>query len=158
LPLAILASGESEFVMSTTAIEKHYAASDIVRHVVIGMADGLSAPFVPAAGLAPAVSTTSVIVAAGLWEIAVGTIAMRLGGYLAARSDAVHFASGRARGKWQANGKREFEVDEVTEVLVGYGLDGDAQTKFANAIAVDPRRRVESTMPIEPGFEEPNPK
>jgi len=74
-------------------IEKHFTATETVRDVVIGMANGLNVPFALAAGLSAAVSNTSVIVTAGLAEMAAGAIAMRLGGYLAAQTDAQHFAS-----------------------------------------------------------------
>jgi hypothetical protein len=70
---------------ATPHVEKHFTATDTVRDVVIGMADGLTVPFALAAGLAAAVSTTKVIVTAGLAEIVAGAIAMGLGGYLAAR-------------------------------------------------------------------------
>jgi VIT1/CCC1 family predicted Fe2+/Mn2+ transporter len=76
---------------ATPHVEKHFTASETVRDVVIGMADGLTVPFALAAGLSAAVSNTSVIVTAGLAEIAAGSIAMGLGGYLAARTDAQHY-------------------------------------------------------------------
>jgi vacuolar iron transporter family protein len=47
-----------------------------VRDVVIGMADGLTVPFALAAGPAAAVSSTKVIVTAGLAEIVAGASAM----------------------------------------------------------------------------------
>ena len=59
--------------------EQHFTATETVRDVVFGMADGLTVPFALAAGLSAAVSSTSVIVTAGLAEIAAGTIAMGLG-------------------------------------------------------------------------------
>ena len=74
----------------TPHIERHFTASDIVRDLVIGMSDGLTVPFALAAGLTGAVTSTGIIVTAGLAEIAAGSIAMGLGGYLAAKSDAVH--------------------------------------------------------------------
>ncbi|MCB0028858.1 MAG: VIT1/CCC1 transporter family protein, partial [Anaerolineales bacterium] len=78
--------------MPTTAhIEKHFTASDTVRDIVIGMSDGLTVPFALAAGLSGAAAATNVVVTAGLAEIAAGSIAMGLGGYLAARSDAEHY-------------------------------------------------------------------
>ena len=82
-------------------VEKHFMATETVRDVVIGMADGLTVPFALAAGLSAAVSSTSVIVTAGLAEIAAGAIAMGLGGYLAARTDAQHFASELSREGWE---------------------------------------------------------
>jgi hypothetical protein len=56
-------------------IEKHFTATETVRDVVIGMADGLTVPFALAAGLAAAVSSTKVIVTAGLAEIVAGGFA-----------------------------------------------------------------------------------
>ena len=84
-------------------IEKHFTASETVRDIVIGMADGLTVPFALAAGLSGAVqgsdlqNPTAIILTAGLAEIAAGSIAMGLGGYLAARTDAEHYASELAR-------------------------------------------------------------
>jgi predicted ABC-type transport system involved in lysophospholipase L1 biosynthesis ATPase subunit len=81
----------------TPHLEKHFAAGDTVRDVVIGMSDGLTVPFVLAAGLSGAVGSTAIILAAGLAEIAAGSIAMGLSGHLAAKSDAEHYASARNR-------------------------------------------------------------
>ena len=81
----------------TPHIEHHFTASDSVRDVVIGMSDGLTVPFALAAGLSGAVASTAIVVTAGLAEIAAGSIAMGLGGYLAAKSDAEHYASERER-------------------------------------------------------------
>ena len=86
---------------ATPHVEKHFTATEMVRDIVIGMADGLTVPFALAAGLAAAVSSTKVIVTAGLAEIVAGAIAMGLGGYLAARTDAEHYGSERAREDWE---------------------------------------------------------
>src|SRR5580704_12479359 len=89
-------------------IESHFTASEFVRDVVIGMADGLTVPFALAAGLSGNASiSTVVIVTAGLAEIAAGSIAMGLGGFLAARSDAEHYQSERER--------EELEVKELPD-------------------------------------------
>ena len=80
----------------TPHIERHFTGSDTVRDIVIGMSDGLTVPFALAAGLSGVVGTTGVIVVAGLAEIAAGSIAMGLGGYMAARSDAEHYVSENA--------------------------------------------------------------
>src|SRR5581483_2265845 len=72
-------------------IEKHFTSSNFVRDIVIGMSDGLTVPFALAAGLSGAVQNTRLIVVGGLAEIAAGSIAMGLGGYLAARGDAEHY-------------------------------------------------------------------
>ena len=76
--------------------ETHFQSTETVRDVVIGLSDGLTVPFALAAGLSR-VAASHIVVVAGLAEIAAGSIAMGLGGYLAARSDAEHYASERRR-------------------------------------------------------------
>src|ERR1041384_7586542 len=98
----------------TPHIERHFMASEVVRDAVIGMADGLTVPFALAAGLTGAIDTTWIIVVAGLAEIVAGSIAMGLGGYLAARSDVEHYASERAREQREV---REIPADEAAEVM-----------------------------------------
>src|SRR4051812_1457534 len=88
---------------TTPHVEKHFTATETVRDVVIGMSDGLTVPFALAAGLSGAVASSGIIVTAGLAEIAAGSIAMGLGGYLAARTDREHYESER---------RREFEETE----------------------------------------------
>ena len=48
--------------------EEHLKSSDALRDVVIGMSDGLTVPFALAAGLSGAVSSTEIIVIAGIAE------------------------------------------------------------------------------------------
>ena len=81
--------------------ETHFTASESVRDVVIGMADGLTVPFAIAAGLTgnAATAVTTTIVTVGLAEIAAGSIAMGLGGYLAARSCMPSITRANARAK-----------------------------------------------------------
>src|SRR6476620_10545673 len=97
----------------TPHIERHFTAGATVRDIVIGMSDGLTVPFALAAGLSGAVDSTRIIITAGLAEIAAGSIAMGLGGYLAARSDAEHYASERRREEQEIVEKREAEIAEV---------------------------------------------
>jgi vacuolar iron transporter family protein len=138
--------------------EKHFMATETVRDVVIGMADGLTVPFALAAGLSAAVSNTSVIVTAGLAEIAAGAIAMGLGGYLAARTDAQHFASEQAREEWEIDNKREFEINEVRQVFAKYGLTGGALDSVVASITSDRKRWTNFMMRFELGLERPDPK
>ena len=81
----------------TEHVEKHFTSSLVVRDVVIGMADGLTVPFALAAGLSGAVNASTVIIVAGLAEVAAGSIAMGLGGYLAGKGDVEHYQSERRR-------------------------------------------------------------
>src|SRR5437868_5247111 len=101
----------------TQHVEKHFQSSLVVRDVVIGMADGLTVPFALAAGLTGAVSTSNVIIVAGLAEIAAGSIAMGLGGYLAAKGDAEHYASERRREEMEIIERTDDERNEVIEML-----------------------------------------
>src|ERR1700719_149725 len=96
----------------TPHVERHFTAGETIRDIVIGMSDGLTVPFALAAGLSGAVSSTAIIVTAGLAEIVAGSIAMGLGGYLAARSDAEHYTSERARGDWGKDNLRDKEGEE----------------------------------------------
>src|SRR5947199_10420855 len=105
----------------TPHTERHFTASDTVRDVVIGMSDGLTVPFALAAGLSGAVASSSIVLTAGLAEIAAGSIAMGLGGYLAARSDAEHYASERRREDQEIIERPDDEKEEVKEVFLTYG-------------------------------------
>jgi VIT1/CCC1 family predicted Fe2+/Mn2+ transporter len=139
-------------------VEKHFTATATVRDVVIGMADGLTVPFALAAGLAAAVSSTKIIVTAGLAEIVAGAIAMGLGGYLAARTDAEHYGSERARENWEIDNLRDKEVQEVTEIFQGYGLKGNELDTVVAAVASDRQRWLDFMMRFELGLEKPDPK
>jgi vacuolar iron transporter family protein len=143
---------------ATPHVEKHFTATETVRDVVIGMADGLTVPFALAAGLAAAVSSTRIIVTAGLAEIVAGAIAMGLGGYLAARTDAEHYGSERARENWEIDNLRGKEIEEVTGIFHGYGLTGDALKTVVTAVTSDRQRWVDFMMRFELGLEEPDPK
>src|SRR5256714_10488786 len=108
---------------ATPHVETHFEASETVRDVVIGMSDGLTVPFALAAGLTGTVAATSkLVVIAGLAEIAAGSIAMGLGGYLAARTDREHFESERAREYRETVELPEKEREEVAAVFRSYGI------------------------------------
>ena len=138
-------------------VEKHFTGSASVRDVVIGMADGLTVPFALAAGLSAAVSSTQIIVTAGLAEIVAGAIAMGLGGYLAARTDQEHYASGERREFSELDHLREREVHEVETIFKGYGLEGEGLKHAVEAITSDRRRWVDFMMRFELGLERPDP-
>ena len=138
-------------------IEKHFNASKTVRDVVIGMADGLTVPFALAAGLSGAVQSQSIIVTAGLAEIAAGAIAMGLGGYLAARTDAEHFRSERAREERETVEIPETEAEEVAHIFRSYGLKEDVVKKVVKGIRSDRKQWVDFMMKFELGIEKPDP-
>jgi VIT1/CCC1 family predicted Fe2+/Mn2+ transporter len=141
----------------TPHIENHFTASDTVRDIVIGMSDGLTVPFALAAGLSGAVTATSIVVTAGLAEIAAGSIAMGLGGFLAARSDAEHYASERAREQLEVRNMPEEEEKEVREILGIYGLSGEEAEPIVAALHRKPGTWVDFMMRFELGLEKPDP-
>jgi VIT1/CCC1 family predicted Fe2+/Mn2+ transporter len=138
--------------------ESHFTDSESVRDIVIGMSDGLTVPFALAAGLSGAVESSSLVLTAGLAEVAAGAIAMGLGGYLAARTDIEHFASERAREEREVVEVPAREVAEVTVILRSYGLDAADAARVTGSIKADPKRWVDFMMRFELGLEEPDPK
>lgn len=143
---------------TTPHIERHFSASEAVRDVVIGMADGLTVPFALAAGLSGAVASTDIIVVAGLAEVAAGAIAMGLGGYLAARTDAQHYQSERRRETHEVEHLADRERHEIAEIFRGYGLRGAQLDTVVSAISADPERWVDFMMRHELSLEAPNPR
>ncbi len=142
---------------STPHIEQHFTATEMVRDVVIGMSDGLTVPFALAAGLSGAVDSNAIIVTAGLAEIAAGSIAMGLGGYLAARTDAEHYQSERAREVRETETVPAVEAEEVAELFRGYGLSDAQVAPIVAAISANQDRWVDFMMRFELGLEEPDP-
>jgi vacuolar iron transporter family protein len=144
----------------THHVEKHFTASAFVRDVVIGMSDGLTVPFALAAGLTgnTATAITSIIVTAGLAEIAAGSIAMGLGGYLAARSDAEHYESEREREEREVVEVPQKEREEVAELFEAYGLTDQEIEPILRAFESNPKAWVDFMMRYELGLEEPDPR
>ncbi len=142
---------------TTPHVERHFTASDTVRDIVIGMADGLTVPFALAAGLTGAVDASRLIIVAGLAEIAAGSIAMGLGGYLAAKSDAEHYASEHKREEREIVERTDDERHEVLEILHGYGLTPAESRPILAAFEARPKVWVDWMMRFELGLEEPVP-
>ena len=142
----------------TPHIERHFTSSEVVRDIVIGMSDGLTVPFALAAGLTGAINSTGIIVTAGLAEIAAGSIAMGLGGYLAARSDAEHYAKEREREKKEVAEIPHEEMREVAEVFQAYGLTEDETWPIVQALRRQPANWIDFMMRFELGLEKPDPK
>jgi VIT1/CCC1 family predicted Fe2+/Mn2+ transporter len=141
----------------TPHVERHFRAGETVRDVVIGMSDGLTVPFALAAGLSGAIAATHVVITAGMAEIAAGSIAMGLGGYLAARSDAEHYASERRREELEVKQVPDAERAEVAGVFRAYGLDDAAIAPILAAFETRPAAWVDFMMRFELGLETPDP-
>ncbi len=144
--------------MANTHEEKHFASSDLVTDIVIGMSDGLTVPFALAAGLSGAVSSTAIILTAGIAEIAAGSIAMGLGGYLAGRTEMDHYASELKREQAEVEQVPEVEKQEVRDVFAEMGLSSETQHMIADEMAKDKEKWVEFMMKYELGLDKPNPK
>ncbi len=140
----------------TQHIEKHFSASDTIRDIVIGMSDGLTVPFALAAGLSGAVHSTAIILTAGGAEIAAGSIAMGLGGYLAAKSDAQHYRSELKREYDEIEQFPDKEEEEVREVFRQYNLDDQQIESIVEKMKQDPDQWVDFMMRFELGLEKPD--
>lgn len=141
----------------TQHIEHHFTSGETVRDIVIGMADGLTVPFALAAGLSGAALAPSVVVTAGLAEIAAGAIAMGLGGYLAARSAAEHYRSEQRREEREVRQVPQVEAAEIFDILRDYGVSAEDAAPVVAALRRDRKAWVRFMMRFELGLEEPRP-
>ena len=142
----------------TPHVEHHFTGGETVRDVVIGMSDGLTVPFALAAGLSGAVAAARIVVTAGLAEVAAGSIAMGLGGYLAARSDAEHYASELAREEREIVEMPEAEAAEVTQILQSYGVQPNDAALVIRSMRQQPKTWRDFMMRFELGLEAPDPR
>lgn len=138
--------------------EHHFTSSEIVRDIVIGISDGLTVPFALAAGLSGAVNSTHIIVIAGIAEIAAGSIAMGLGGYLAAKSDEENYFKELGREQQEVITKPKEEVMEVMAILQSYQLTPEESGSIAEALLKRPKAMVDFMMRFELGLEKPHPQ
>ncbi|MFM8743671.1 MAG: VIT1/CCC1 transporter family protein [Cytophagales bacterium] len=141
-------------------MEEHFESSEKVRDFVIGMSDGLTVPFALAAGLSGALSSepnsTQIVITAGLAEIAAGSIAMGLGGYLAGRTEIEHYESEEKREYDEIVNKHEIEIKETKEIFEKYGISEELQEKIAREMAKRPKEWVDFMMRFELGLEQPD--
>ena len=136
-------------------VEKHFTAGDLIRDIVIGMSDGLTVPFALAAGLSSAAISNKIIVTACIAEIAAGSIAMGLGGYLAARSDMEHYDHEREREYREIRELRDAEVRETQEIFESYGLQPAESATLVESLSKRPDSWVDFMMRFELGLEKP---
>jgi vacuolar iron transporter family protein len=138
--------------------EEHLKNSDLLTDIVIGMSDGLTVPFALAAGLSGAVSSTGIIVIAGIAEIAAGSIAMGLGGYLAGKTEQDHYNSEVKREYYEIENLPHLEIKETKEFFANIGLSEELQEKATEEISKDKKQWVDFMMKYELGLEKPDPK
>ncbi len=143
--------------------ERHFEGSESVRDIVLGMADGLTVPFALAAGISGAIDPssahgTALIVTAGLAEIAAGSIAMGLGGYLAARAEREHYEAESRREEAEIVEKPAHERREIVEIMATYGVTADDTAPLIAALERNPERWRDFMMRFELGLEKPDPR
>lgn len=136
-------------------VEGHFESSAVVRDIVIGLSDGLTVPFALAAGLSGAVASSHIVVLAGLAEIAAGSIAMGLGGYLAARGDAEHYISERHREEREIIERTQDEEEEIYQIFEQYSVDRASAAPVLAALKQNPVEWVNFMMRFELGLEQP---
>lgn len=135
--------------------ERHFRASNTVRDIVIGLTDGLTVPFALAAGLYGAVESSRIITTAALAEIAAGSVSMGLGGYLAARGDAEHYARELLRERQEVQLTPEQEATEVVEIFKNYGVTAEQSEPVVTALRANREAWVRFMMQFELGLERP---
>ena len=138
--------------------EEHFSGGEILRDIVIGMADGLTVPFALAAGISGALVSSHIVVTAGLAEVAAGSIAMGLGGYLAARGNSEHYASELRREEIEIIEKPAMEEKEILDVFTAYGVTAEESAPIVSALKRNPMAWRDFMMKFELGLEEPDPK
>jgi VIT1/CCC1 family predicted Fe2+/Mn2+ transporter len=137
--------------------EEHLQSSDMIRDIVIGMSDGLTVPFALAAGLSGAVASSNIIVIAGIAEIAAGSIAMGLGGYLAGKTEQDHYDSELKREYEEVERVPQKEKEEVKDFFKSIGLSKELQEEATEEISKDKKQWVDFMMKFELGLDKPDP-
>ncbi|HUM52724.1 MAG TPA: VIT1/CCC1 transporter family protein [Chitinophagales bacterium] len=138
--------------------EEHVKSSEFIKDIVIGMSDGLTVPFALAAGLSGAVDSTALVITAGIAEIAAGSIAMGLGGYLAGRAEIDHYDSEQKREFYEVENLRDKEIAETKEIFTHMGLTETTVNAAVEELAKDKEKWVKFMMKYELDLEQPDPK
>jgi vacuolar iron transporter family protein len=138
--------------------EEHFHSSELVTDIVIGMSDGLTVPFALAAGLSGAVHDTHIIVIAGIAEIAAGSIAMGLGGYLAGKTEIDHYNAEQKREAWEVDNLPDREKEEVRVIFEQMGMTPETQKLIVDEMAKDKEKWIDFMMRYELGLEKPDAK
>jgi VIT1/CCC1 family predicted Fe2+/Mn2+ transporter len=138
--------------------EEHVKSSDFIKDIVIGMSDGLTVPFALAAGLSGAVDSSSLVITAGIAEIAAGSIAMGLGGYLAGRAEIDHYDSEKRREYYEIEHLKEKEIAETEEIFLSMGLSENTVKSAVLELSKDSDKWVNFMMKYELDLETPDPK
>uniref|UniRef100_A0A0E0KRJ6 Vacuolar iron transporter n=1 Tax=Oryza punctata TaxID=4537 RepID=A0A0E0KRJ6_ORYPU len=138
--------------------ERHFTSGEVVRDVIMGVSDGLTVPFALAAGLSGARAPSSLVLTAGLAEVAAGAISMGLGGYLAAKSEADHYQREMKREQEEIISVPDTEAAEIGEIMSQYGLEPHEYGPVVDGLRRNPQAWLDFMMRFELGLEKPDPK
>uniref|UniRef100_A0A0D9W5W1 Vacuolar iron transporter n=1 Tax=Leersia perrieri TaxID=77586 RepID=A0A0D9W5W1_9ORYZ len=138
--------------------ERHFTSGEVVRDVIMGVSDGLTVPFALAAGLSGASAPSSLVLTAGLAEVAAGAISMGLGGYLAAKSEADHYQREMKREQEEIITVPDTEAAEIGEIMSQYGLEPHEYGPVVDGLRRNPQAWLDFMMRFELGLEKPDPK
>ncbi|KAE8808822.1 vacuolar iron transporter 1.1 [Hordeum vulgare] len=138
--------------------ERHFTAGEVVRDVIMGVSDGLTVPFALAAGLSGASAPSSLVLTAGLAEVAAGAISMGLGGYLAAQSEADHYKREMKREQEEIIAVPDTEAAEIGDIMAEYGLEPHEYGPVVEGLRRNPQAWLEFMMRFELGLEKPDPR
>ena len=155
-----LATGTAGTAAPSGHVEQHMTSSEILTDIVIGMSDGLTVPFALAAGLSGAVSGAhlNLIWIAGIAEIAAGSIAMGLGGYLAGKTAMDHYNAELRREYDEVEKVPDREREEVREFFSNLGLSHEVQENAVEEMTKDKEKWVDFMMKYELGLDKPDPE
>ncbi|OLL21692.1 Vacuolar iron transporter 1 [Neolecta irregularis DAH-3] len=132
--------------------EHHFENPRVISDVIIGLSDGLTVPFALMAGLSSL--GNAIVIAGGMAELISGAISMGLGGYLAASSEAKHYANERRREEKEIVECPEEEEEEIFEALAPYGVTREACQPIIECLRKNPKGWVDFMMKFELGLEE----
>ncbi|GAB2279949.1 Vacuolar iron transporter 1 [Dionaea muscipula] len=151
-------TADAEQALLNQHTEKHFTAGEVVRDIIIGVSDGLTVPFALAAGLSGADASSSIVLTAGIAEVAAGAISMGLGGFLAAKGEADHYARELKREQEEIIDVPDTEAAEIAEILARYGIEPHEYAPVVNALRRNPEAWLDFMMKFELGLEKPDPK
>jgi vacuolar iron transporter family protein len=136
--------------------EEHLESSAFLKDIVIGLSDGLTVPFALAAGISGAGISNHLILTTGLAEIAAGSIAMGLGGFLSGQTEVQHYQKELEREYWEIEHKREVEIKEVKDIFMEMGLSERVAEEATSELIKDDDKWVDFMMKHELGLEKPD--
>ncbi|CAI2171067.1 13560_t:CDS:2 [Funneliformis geosporum] len=136
---------------SNQHIEQHFESPEIIRDIVLGLSDGLTATGLSSLG------DPRVVIIGGFAELISGSISMGCGGYLAAKSDLDHYDTERRREEWEVKNCLSAEIQEIVDILSPYGLDEATVAPIIEKLKDNPEKFVDFMMKFELNLERPDP-